>query len=127
MPSNSEQPPFPVPALPFFTSGQGFFQAGARLQVHGFKAAMQYQIEALAFLKRRYEQDMKFLDDLAGSEQSKDAFDVVAAFIQSATTEYAVEAGRISSIGARLATETANRMRREAERAAEDRAAATVA
>ncbi|BCH31946.1 hypothetical protein MesoLjLc_38760 [Mesorhizobium sp. L-8-10] len=127
MPWKSDQPPVPVAALPFVTSGQRFYQAAVRLQLHGLKAAMQYQIEALTFLKRRYEEDVKLLADLAGSAKSEDSVDIVAAFMQNASSDYAAEAGRIASIGARLATETAKDVSKEAERAAEDRAAATVA
>jgi hypothetical protein len=125
--TSPEQLPFTVPALPFLATSQKLFQAGARLQAHAFKAAMQYQIEALSFLKRRYEDDIKLMEDLARSEESKDAFDVIANFVQNATSDYAAEAGKITSIGARLASETARRVRKEAEHTIEDLATATTA
>lgn len=127
MPSNPEQSPFVLPTLPFVATSQKFFQAAARLQAHAFKAMMQYQIETLSFLKRRYEDDVKLVEDLAGSEESKDAFDVVANFVQNATSDYAAEAGKIASLGARLTSETAKRMRKEAETTIEDIATATTA
>lgn len=127
MHSNSEQSLFTTPPLPFITTGQKLFQAAARLQAHTFKAMMQYQIEALAFLKRRYEDDIKLMEDLAESRESRDAFDVVANFVQNATSDYTAEASKVASIGARLATETAKRMRKEAEETIEDMAAATTA
>jgi hypothetical protein len=123
---NTESP-FSMSALPFVAAGQKLFQATARLQVHAFKTAMKYQIETFSFLKRRCEDDLKLLEDLARSEETNDAFDVVANFIQNATSDYAAEAGRVASIGARLASETARRVRKEAEDTIEDMAAATTA
>ena len=127
MPWNPEQSSFAMPALPFVTTGQKLLQTGVRLQAHAFKGMLQYQIEALSFLKRRCENDMKLMEDLAGSEESKDAFDVVANFAQNAISDYAAEAGRVASIGARLASETAKRVRKEAEVTVEDMATATTA
>ncbi|MDW6020296.1 phasin family protein [Mesorhizobium sp. BAC0120] len=101
--------------------------ATARLQLHAFKAAMRYNIEGLAFLQHRYEQDVKFVDDLAASDEFKDAFDVVTAFLQNAATEYANEASKLTSIGYRLASESARKVREEAERATADIAVASVA
>jgi hypothetical protein len=126
MPSNTGSP-FAMSAEPFVAAGQKLFQAAARLQVHALKAAMKYQIETLSFLKRRCEDDMKLLEDLARSEEANDVFDVVASFIQNATSDYAAEAGRVASIGARLASETARRVRKEADDTIEDMAAATTA
>jgi hypothetical protein len=127
MPWNPEQSSFAMPASPFLATGQKFFEAGIRLQAHGFKAIMQYQIEALSFIKRRCENDVKLMEDLAGSEESKDAFDVVANFTQNAISDYAAEAGRVASIGAKLASETAKRVQKEAKITIEDMAVATTA
>ena len=85
-----------------------------KLQAHAFKAVMSYQVETSAFLKHRCEQDVKLMDDLAASDQFNDAFDVVSNFVQNATSEYSTEAGKIALLGSRLASETAQRMRKEA-------------
>lgn len=114
-------------SLPVLANGQKFFLANARLQAQGFRAMMRYQIELLNFLKQRFEQDVKFVDDLASSHEFNDAFDVVSDFMQNATTEYAAEAGKIATIGSRLASETARRMREQAGEAVDDLAAKTVA
>ena len=52
---------------------------------------MQYQIEALKFLKHRYEEDVKLANELVASNEFNDAFDVVTTFLQNAATEYATE------------------------------------
>jgi hypothetical protein len=121
------QSPFAMPPLPMITSGQKLLHAGAHLQAHALKAAMRYQIEALAFLKHRCEQDMKLMDALVESEEFNDAFDVVSNFVQKATAEYAAEASKIASISSKLASETAKQVRKEAETTIEDMAAKTVA
>ncbi len=88
---------------------------------------MRYQIEALAFLKHRYEQDVKFVDDLVGSDEFNDAFDVFTTFMQNAATEYATEASKVINISSRLAAETARQVRKEAEEAVEDMSVAATA
>ena len=70
---------------------------------------------------------MKLMDDLAASDEFNDAFDVVSNFVQNATAEYSTEAGKIASIGSRLASETAQRMRKEAENNIGEMALQTVA
>lgn len=125
--TGSSQTAFPISPLPFLANGQKLALAAARLQAHAFKAAMRYQIEALAFLKHRYEQDAKLVDDLVASNELSDAFDVVTAFVQNAATEYTAEAGKVASIGSKLASETARKIREEAETATEGIATASVA
>ena len=88
---------------------------------------MRYQIEMLSFLKHRYEQDLRLVDDLVASDEFNDAFDVVGNFVQIATSEYATEAGKVASIGSKLASETAKCVRKEAVRTIGDMAARTVA
>ena len=99
---------------PFVANGQNFAPESARLQAHAFSAMMQYQIEALKFLKHRYEEDVKLANDLVASSEFNDAFDVVAAFLQNAATEYATETSKIIFIGSQLAAETAKRIREQA-------------
>ena len=116
-----------MPAPPFAANAQKFALAAAHLQAHAFKAAMRYQIEALTFLKHRYEMDVKFVDDLLGSDELNDAFDVFTTFMQNAATEYATEAGKVASIGSKLASETARHIREETEEAVDDIALAATA
>ncbi|QDZ01357.1 phasin family protein [Nitratireductor mangrovi] len=114
-------------AVPMFGQAQKLAVAGARLQAHGFKAMMRYQIEMLDFLKHRFEQDVKLVDDLVSSSEFNDAFDVCSDFFQNAAIEYSEEMGKVASIGSKLASEAASRVRTETESVIEDMAAKTVA
>ena len=122
----------PTETLPFagtayLPNGQKLISATARLQAQTFRGAMRYQIEMLNFLRHRYEQDVKLVDDLVASDEFNDAFDVVTDFMQNAATEYTSEAGKMASISSKLSSETARRMRRQADEMIEDLAAKTVA
>jgi hypothetical protein len=121
------QTTFPISPFPQLANVQKLVFANTRLQAHAFKAAMRYQIEVLAFLKHRYEQDVKFVDDLVASNEFNGAFDVIVAFMQNAAAEYTTEASKVASIGSKLASETARRVREEAETVSEDISAASVA
>lgn len=114
-------------ATPFLANGQKFFLATARLQAQAFRGAMRYQIEMLNFLRHRCEQDVKLVDDLVTSDEFNDAFDVVTDFMQNAATEYTSEVGKVASIGSKLSSETAKRVRKQADEMVEDLAAKTVA
>lgn len=128
MQNQAEQSPLaPLSSLPMMATGQKLFFAAARLQANAFKAMMRYQIETLTFLKHRYEQDVKLVEDLVASDEFNDAFDVFADFMENARSEYATETGKVASIGSKLASETAKRLRKEAETTIEDMAARTVA
>jgi hypothetical protein len=119
---------FPLfPATPMLANGQKFFLAAARLQVNAYQALMRYQIETLGFLKHRCEQDAKLAEDLVASDEFKDAFDIVGNFVENAASDYAAEVGKVASIGSKLASETAKRVRKEADGAIKDQAAKTVA
>jgi hypothetical protein len=121
------QTDFRLPTSPMMANGQKFLLAMMRLQGHALNAMMRYQIEALSFLKRRYEQDMKLVDDLIATERLDDASVVCADFLQAAVAEYSTETGKVASIGSKIASDTARRVRREAETAIDDMAAKTVA
>lgn len=120
-------PAFAAATFPMAGQGRTMLHLAARNNAKMFKAMMRYQIETLDFLKRRYEQDLKLVDDLVASEESGDAFDVLSVFWRNAASEYAIEAGRVARIGSRIAAETAGELRAEAEMAVKDMAAQTVA
>ncbi|MBZ9672274.1 phasin family protein [Mesorhizobium sp. ES1-3] len=116
-----------MPLLPTTENGQKFFLAIASLQVHAFKAMMRYNVETLGFLKHRCEQDLKLADDLISGPQFNDAFDIVAAFLQNATSQYVTEGGKVATLTSKFASETARHVRKGARIAIEDGAAKTVA
>ncbi|TIU29305.1 MAG: hypothetical protein E5W38_21600, partial [Mesorhizobium sp.] len=68
--------------LPFVRTAQKFMRATAVLQAHAIRAGLRYQIESASFLKRRFEDDLKLLDKLTGSDEFVDAFDVYVNFVQ---------------------------------------------
>lgn len=118
---------FGMPSMPTAQNAQKLILAAAFLQAHTFKAMMRYQIETLSFLKHRCEQDVRLAEDLIDGSDFNDAFDVFANFLQNATSQYATEAGKVAALTSKLVSETARRVRKEAETAIEDMAAKTVA
>lgn len=118
---------FGMQLLPMAENGRKVVLAAASLQAHAFQAIMRYHIETLAFLKHRFEQDIRLADDLAAVPEFNDAFDIFSTFLQNATLQYTTEAGKVAALTSRLASETAKRMRKEARTAIEDAAAKTVA
>ncbi|MCZ8546236.1 phasin family protein [Mesorhizobium qingshengii] len=127
MQTHSEPSQFGMQPLPMLENGQKWILAAASLQAHAFKTMMRYQIETLAFLKHRYEQDVKLAEDLVAGSEFNDAFDVFSTFLQNATSEYVTEAGKVAALTSKLTSETARRVRKEADTAIEDMAAKTVA
>ena len=105
-------PVTPVPAMSL--------HALTRAQAHAIKAMLQYQAEALGFLKHRYREDIKLVDDLLARDGAKDSFEIWVGFFQKAISEYSNEAGKMASIGSRLSSETANSVRKEAAAVIED-------
>jgi hypothetical protein len=114
-------------AAPGAANVQKFWTAVTRLQANALKAALRYNVEALDFVKHRVEQDIKLFDDLSSSDGLKDAFDVYAGFMEGAFAEYSGETSKFASLGSRIASETADEVRRDAETVIEDMAASTVA
>ena len=127
MQNRSGHQPFAMPHLPMVENSQKLVIAAAHLQANAFKALMRYQIETLTFLKHRYEQDIRLVENLVDSDAFTDAFDVMSNFFENAITEYATEGGKVASIGSKIASDNARLVRKEASAAVEDMAARTVA
>jgi hypothetical protein len=125
MPKQTEMSHADFLSQPFLVGGQKYAFAMARFQGQAFKSMMRYQVEALSFLRHRYEQDMKLVDDLIGSDDFNDAFDIYASFLQNAVSEYTAETCRMAGITSKIASDTAARVKREADAAVEDMAAST--
>jgi hypothetical protein len=116
----AEKTIFDMPALPMAANAQKLMLAGASLQVQAFKAMMRYQIEALSFLRHRYEQDVKLVEDLVKAKEVGDAVDACSDFMRRAVGEYGAEAEKFASIGSRIASETAEETRKQAEAIVEE-------
>ena len=114
-------------AAPGTANVQKFWMSVARLQANAMKAALRYNVEALDFVKHRVEKDIKLFDDLSSSDGLKDAFDVYAGFMEGALAEYSGETSKFASLGSKIASETADEVRREAKAVIDDLAASTVA
>ncbi len=107
--------------------GRKAFALGVGMQAQSLKAALRWQAGTLAFLARRGEAAAQFLDDLVADEEFKDAFDIAAAYMQNATLDWISEAERLAALVPQAAAETAAAFRDQADAAAEDMAAMTVA
>lgn len=108
-------------------AGQRLAHAHAAYQALSLRALLQFQVEGSSFLRRRVVDDLELISRLTRRDDFVDAFDIVANFVQNAASDYADEIGRLASIGARVAAETAVQVRREARTTADDMAAATLA
>ena len=106
---------------------QRIFLAFSRLQGQGLKAVLRYQIEALDFLRRRYQKDFRLMEDLAESGPRGELFDVCADFISEAISDYGDEAAKLASLESKLASEAAEEIRSETRAVTEDMALARVA
>lgn len=128
MPRQIEAPrlEFISPSSSVLADSQKLLVAAARAQAHIWKAGLRCQIEALSFLTRRWEQDLKLVDDLTGSEEVNDAFDIYASFVRDAVTDYSAEAGKIATIGSKIASDTARQVREETDTIVKDMAAKAV-
>lgn len=92
--------------------------AMARIQASGMKRLLQYQTEALSFLSRRAEQDLKLVEKLGEANALTEVYDACTAFCQDAMSQYSAEAGKIVDIGSKIASETVIQAKKEAEQAA---------
>lgn len=113
--ASKENLPFPSPDMPIFANWHKFLLANAKLQAHATKAMLRYQIESVTFLKHRYEQDLKLMDDLVASDEFNDAFKVMSGFMKTAVSEYSTEVDKVAAMGSRLASDTAKGMRKVTE------------
>ena len=128
LPETAERHPAPAASLlPGLAENQKLAFAVVRFQARVMKAALQYQAEALGFLRHRLEQDVKLLDGLVSEDGFADAFDVVGVYMQNAASDYAAEASKVAALGSTYATDAARQVRRQAEEVIADMAARTVA
>ena len=112
---------------PLISGGQKIARAAAVFQILAMKAMMRHHIELLGFLKHRYEQDIKLLDDLTSGNEFNDVFDVLSWYFQSTMAEYAAEMGKLASLGSRTNGDLARAVRMQTDAFVKDQAAMTVA
>lgn len=116
----NEHPLFSVP-MPLFTDGgQKMALAVTGMQAQAFKAFFRYQIEALSFLKHRFEQDIMLAGDLADSADLKTTLDVVSKYMQTTTSEYAAEMSKLVALNSKIASETVRNTQKQTRTLFED-------
>ena len=119
---------FSFPKAPFMTSeAQNAITALSGIQGEAVKAALRYQIEALSFLQKRFEKNVKLLDALAASKEHGDAYDVCVDFYREAFSDYSDEAGKLAKIESKIASDTAKKIQKESLTFVEDVATQTAA
>jgi hypothetical protein len=96
-----------VNSVPFAHTGRALAMAAVHMQAHALKDMIHVQIESLAFVKRRCEQDLRLIDDLITSEKYHNTFGVYGEFCRDAFSEYAAETCKLMSIGSRLVSDAA--------------------
>lgn len=114
-------------SIPFAHTNCAFAMAAVHMQAHAFKALIRVQIESLAFVKHRCEQDLTLIDDLITSEKYHNAFGVYGKFCRDAVSEYATEMRKLISIGSRIVSDSAKHASCELDSAFKDVTARTIA
>lgn len=99
----------------------------ARLQADAYKAMLKWQIESLGFLRHRYEQDVKLIDELIASPEPGEMLSTYSRFLHNALDEYSKETVKTANYGSKVASDTARGIRAEAEKISGDIMAATTA
>lgn len=98
---------------PSFETAQQFAASMARLQAHAAKAVIDYNLEAVDFVKHRLTRDADFVARMAASKDFGEAFGVCSDFWQQAFTEYTDEAGKLTAMNTRVAQASATEMGQE--------------
>ncbi|RCW81306.1 hypothetical protein C7476_111168 [Phyllobacterium bourgognense] len=78
-------------SVPFAQTSRTLAMAAVHIQAHSIKDLIRLQIESLAFVQSRCEQDVKLIDELVTSEKYHNTFGVYAEFCRDAASAYANE------------------------------------
>lgn len=113
-------------SVPFAHTNRAFAMATVHMQAHAFKALIRVQIESLAFVKHRCEQDLKLIDDLITSEKYHNTFGVYGEFCRDAVSEYTAETRKLVSTGSRIVSDLAKYGNGEVDKVFEDVTARTI-
>lgn len=99
---------------PSFETAQQFAASMARLQAHAAKAVIEYNLEAVDFVKHRLIRDADFVARMAASKDFGEALGVYSNFWQEALSEYTDEAGKLTAMNTKAAQESAVEIAQEA-------------
>jgi hypothetical protein len=83
-------------------------------QARMFAASLSQTIEALDFLKRRFERDRQMLTDLSQAPDSAAAVAVLTAFCERTFSDYSAETGRLACLIAATAEQIGEGLQDEA-------------
>ena len=115
-----------VNSVPFAQASRTLAMAAVHIQAHALKALIRMQIESLAFVQSRCEQDVKLIDDLITSEKYHNTFGVYGEFCRDAASEYAAETRKLMTIGSRFVSDSATFADGEVDKVFEDVTARTI-
>jgi hypothetical protein len=113
-------------SIPFAHTNQALAMATAHMQAQALKALLRVQIESLAFVKHRCEQDLKLIDDLITSGKYHNTFGVYGEFCRDTICEYAAETRKLLSTSSRIVSDSAKFANGEVDRIFEDVTARTI-
>jgi hypothetical protein len=97
-----------------------------RLQAGAYRSMLKWQIEQMTFLRHRYEQDLRFVDDLIDAPEPGEMLSATSCFLQNALDDYSREAVKAATFSGKLVTDAAHQLRAEAERISDNAMTATV-
>jgi hypothetical protein len=103
-----------LPASQMLMNTEKLMMSLARLNGLALQSMLRMNVEAMSFIKHRYEQDVKILETLARCEGINEAMNTYSQFMKDTVTEYSDEVSNIVDIGSKAGTETAKRIRKEA-------------
>jgi hypothetical protein len=112
---------------PFFAADQGGPMLLFRLQANAIKATLKWQMETMDFVKRRFDQDVKLVDDLIEAREPRAILTSFSDFLQTAVDEYSRETLKAVNLGTELVSDSTEEIRQEAQVIVDDVAIATAA
>ena len=113
-------------SVPFAQTSRTLAMAAVHIQAHALKALIRLQIESLAFVQSRCQQDVKLIDDLITSEKYHNTFGVYGEFCRDAASAYANETRKLMSVGSRIVSDSAKFANGEVDSVFEDVTARTI-
>ena len=102
----------------FLKGGENMFFAMAHINGVMLKSIVRYNIETLNFIQERMRKDLMIAEKLTGCTSFADLQDATSDFYKTAFEDYSKEAGVLANLGAGLASDAVEDVRKEAAKAA---------
>lgn len=113
--ARASQPILPGPAEEPLIDIQKLFLMGPHFQAGLLRATLTRQNEALSFLGKRYQEDLKLAERIGSASSISDMISACVGFCQEAAQDYAEQAGKVTDIGSDLALVAVANLKEEAE------------